>query len=363
MRLASLSTHLPVRELVRRTYAETMDDDGLGLAAQLAYYFFLALVPALLFLLALASFVPVTRLPELMPTALDRVAAPEVVALVRGQLQQILSSNSGGILSLGLIGALWSSSAALVSLVGVLNRAYDLDEHRPWWKIRLLAIGLTIGLAVFVIVAFALVLAGPALVDTLAAKVGMSTAAALALKILQWPVAFALVCVAIGLLYYFAPDAEQEWVWVTPGALIAATGWLIASSLFRIYAVSFGNYQATYGALGGVVVLLLWMYITGLILIVGAEVNAEIEHASPWAREPAPTRPGERKKIGVVAERAFRARSQQQPGTIPRSRSLVPTTFAPPPAVAITSDGSAADYALAFLLRLVWPRARRHRVR
>ena len=262
MKLATLSAPISWSELARRTYKDAMEDDSLGLAAQLAYYFFLALFPALLFLLAVASFFPVVRFTEMLPEALGRFAAPETVALLKEQLQQISSARNGGIMSIGLLGALWSSSAALVSISGALNRAYDIEEGRPWWKVRLVAIALTVTLAVFVLAAFTLVLAGPALAEAASGLLGFGAAFRWAWMILQWPIAFVLICVAVGVVYYFAPDADQEWVWVTPGAVLATALWLLASVLFRVYAVSFGDYQATYGALGGVVVLMLWMYMT-----------------------------------------------------------------------------------------------------
>ena len=203
----------------------------------------------------------------------------------------------------------------------------------------------------FVLASFALVLAGPALADAAARAFGLGTAFSWTWAILQWPVAFALISVAVGLVYYFGPDAEQEWVWVSPGAVLATSLWLLASLLFRLYAASFGNYQATYGALGGVVVLLLWMYMTGLAIVVGAEVNAEIEHASPWGKDPGEKVPGQRKKIGAAAARAYRERREKE--------ALTP---APVPAfqpIAAPASPSLGDWAGAFALRLLWPRLRR----
>jgi len=352
MRVSSLKLYMSGRELVRRTYAETLADDGLGLAAQLAYYFFLALVPALLCLLALASFFQLSGFIDMLPAALGRFAAPEMVTLLREQLQQISNAKSGGILSLGLLGALWSSSAALVSIITVLNRAYDIEESRPWWKVRLIAIALTVGLAAFVLISLTLVMAGPLIGERLATTFSLGSAFTWTWSLLQWPIAVALVCLAVGLVYYWAPDADQEWVWVTPGALVATGLWLIASLLFRLYVVSFADYQATYGALGGVVVLLLWMYISGLVIIVGAEINAEIEHASPWGKEPGEKTPGQRKKIGAAAERAFRDR----PTSLPR-RSHAKPVFVP--IVARATPVSLGDWLLAQALRIVWPRIRR----
>src|SRR5688572_27835124 len=351
MPLGSLRVPITWRELARRTYKEVVDDDGLGLAAQLAYYFFLALFPALLFLLALASFFPIARFTEAIPDVLGRFAAPEMVALIREQLQQISNAENGGILSLGLLGAIWSSSAALVSIIGAFNRAYDIEEGRPWWKVRLTAIGLTVALAVFVLASFALVLAGPSLADAAAQAFGLGTAFTWTWAILQWPVAIALICVAVGLVYYVGPDADQDWVWVSPGAVLATGLWLLASLLFRWYAVSFGNYQVTYGTLGGVVLLMLWMYITGLAIVIGAEANAEIEHASPWGKDPGQKVPGQRKKIGAAAARAYRE------GLTKKEQAPAPVSAFPP--VAMPRSPSWADWAGAFALRLVWPRLRR----
>ena len=354
MKLATLSAPISWSELARRTYKEAMEDDSLGLAAQLAYYFFLALFPALLFLLAVASFFPVARFTEMLPEALGRFAAPEMVALLKEQMQQISSTRNGGILSIGLLGALWSSSAALVSISSALNRAYDIEESRAWWKVRLIAIALTVTLALFVLAAFTLVLAGPALADAASGLFGFGAAFRWAWMILQWPVAFVLICVAVGVVYYFAPDADQEWVWVTPGAVLATALWLLASGLFRVYAVSFGDYQATYGALGGVVVLMLWMYMTGLAIVIGAEVNAEIEHASPWGKEPGEKVAGERRKIGLAAARAYQ---DLQDRLAKEGRSAAPVPVFQP--IAGPSKPSFGEGALAFALRLIWPRLRR----
>jgi membrane protein len=270
---------------------------------------------------------------------------------------ELSNAGHGGILSIGLLGALWSSSAALVSIISALNRVYDIEEARPWWKVRLIAIGLTVGLAVFVLASVTLVIAGPAIARALAERVGLGEAFTWSWLILQWPVALFLISTAVGLVYYFAPDAEQEWVWVTPGAVLATALWLVASLGFRLYVVSFADYQATYGALGGVVVLMLWMYLTGLAIVIGGELNAEIEHASPWGKEPGEKVPGVRKKIGSLAERAFRERGQAKPEV--STRPLLPARL-PQTALAI-QRASASDWLAAFALRLIWPKVRSRR--
>lgn len=284
--LAYFDVRLSLVELLKRTIRETQADNGLGLAAQLAYYFFLSLFPALLFVIALAGFLPAGDLVSQVVAMLETAAPPDVVAIVREQLTQIANSESGGILTFGVVAALWSSSAAMAAVVDALNRAYDVEDTRPFWKQRLIAIVLTVGVTLFLLVSFALVVAGPQLAEYVAAQVRLGAAFEWTWKIAQWPIVFALVATAIGFIYHFAPDVEQDFVWITPGSLVATLLWLLGSLGFRFYVVNFGSYNETYGAIGGVIVLMIWLYLTGLVIIIGAEMNAEIEHASAHGKEP-----------------------------------------------------------------------------
>jgi membrane protein len=331
-------------ELVKRTVKEALDDRVLGLAAELAYYFLLALVPALVFIAAVASFFPGETIAQML-RSLSAVVPPDVLTIVREQLQNIANGGNGGVLTVGLVMALWSSSAAVVSVTDAMNRAYDIDEGRPWWKVRLVAIGLTVGLALFVLAALVLVMVGPTLADRLATQFGLGQAFATAWKILQWPVAFVLVAVAVGMLNYFAPDADQDWVWITPGAVLSTLLWLIASLVFKLYLANFADYNATYGSLGGVIVLMLWFYISGLAILFGSEMNAEIEHASPHGKAPGEKVAGQKKMIGPRAARAFdeaqRRQKVRQPAAAP-----VADPRAPRPAVAYTILGAGTILAL-----------------
>jgi membrane protein len=311
--LSYFETHIGWGELLKRTAKETSADNGLGLAAQLAYYFFLALFPALLFLLALAGFFASADLISRVVNMLGGAAPPDVINIVREQLVKISQGQNSGLLTFGVLAALWSSSAALVALIGALNRAYDVEDQRPWWKQRATAILLTIGLAVFVLLSITLVVAGPQLAEFIAGRVGLGAVFEWTWKILQWPLVFVLIATAFGLVYYFAPDVDQDFVWLTPGSLLATALWIAGSLGFRFYVVNFGSYNETYGAIGSVMVLLLWLYISGLVIIVGAEMNAEIEHASPHGKAAGERVPGRRKVIGPRAARAFRTRQQQIP--------------------------------------------------
>jgi membrane protein len=209
-------------------------------------------------------------------------------------------------MTFGVLAALWSSSAAIVALIDSLNRVYDVEDIRPWWKKRLTAVLLTIGVAAFILISFALVIAGPQLAESITGRLGLGAAFEWGWKIIQWPLVFVLVAAAIGLVYYFAPDVDQDFVFLTPGSVVATLLWLVSSLAFRFYVVNFGSYNETYGAIGGVMVLLLWLYISGLVVIVGAEMNAEIEHASAHGKARGEKQPGRRKTIGARAAREFR---------------------------------------------------------
>ena len=305
---ASLKIPLSWTDLIKRTASEAIKDDVPNLAAQQAYYFFFALFPALLTLISIASFFPIDNLMSTVTVELARVAPQDMLTIITDQIGKISQTGTGGILTFGFLLTIWSSSTAMVSLTTTLNAAYDITEERPWWKVRLTAIGLTVGLSLFILTSVALVIAGPTVAEQLATRLQLGEAFKWTWWILQWPVVLLLVATGIGVVYYFAPDADQEWVWITPGSILATVAWLAVSLGLKFYISSFANYNETYGAIGGVIVLLLWFWLTGLAILIGAEFNAEIEHASPYGKDVGERVPGEKKKIGVVAERAFEQR-------------------------------------------------------
>ena len=261
--LAYLNVPLSWGEILRRTVRESINDNCPGMAAQLAYYFFFALFPALLFVFAVASDFPVETLIDDMFAMMGGFVPPEAVQIITDQIRKIAEGEQGGLLTLGMLLTLWSSSAAMTSIIDTLNTAYDIGEGRPWWKVRLTAIGLTVGVALFILLSFTLILVGPALAQRLADLTFLDRTFVVAWTILQWPLVFALAITGVGLIYYFAPDAEQDWVWITPGAIFATVTWLAASLGFKFYVASMGNYTEAYGALGAVMILMLWFYALG----------------------------------------------------------------------------------------------------
>ena len=316
-------------DLLRRTLSESFfHDNCLSLAAQLAYYFFFALFPMLLVLIAIASFFPLSSLVTNTVQLLGPFVPPEVLAIVTDQLRKVSGGDQGGLLTLGMVAAIWSSSTAMTAIADTLNSAYDVEEGRPWWKVRLIAIVLTLGVAVFILFATVLVLAGPAVARYLANWWYLGVAFQWTWNVLQWPLAFLLVNVAIGLIYYYAPDVEQEWARLIPGALLATVLWLLATLGFRYYVVNLGSYTETYGALGAVMVLLLWFYLSGLAILIGAELNAEIEHASPAGKKPGEKVQGEKRHLGSFVREwvARRQRRGEKPPSAGEVRELLDKT-------------------------------------
>jgi membrane protein len=303
--LAYLQVPLSWGQILRRTFSEAYKDNCLGMAAQLAYYFFFSLFPALLFLIAVASYFPITTLIDEIVGALGQFAPPEFLTIVTDQIRKISGDQQGGLLTLGILTALWSSSTAMTAIIDTVNHAYGVEEGRAWWRVRLIAIALTIGVAIFVLVSFALIVVGPQLADPLARALGLGSAFEWAWRILEWPIACALAGIGIALVYYFAPDVDQEWSWLVPGTVFATTLWLATSLGFKYYVVNVTHYTEAYGALGGAMVLLLWFYLSGFVLLLGAVTNATIEHAAPIGKDPGEKVEGQKRRIGPAAMRRW----------------------------------------------------------
>src|ERR671917_818927 len=226
------------KELAKRVYAEVMDDDVLGRSAQLSYYFLLALFPALLFLTSLLGYLAGedSQLRQGLFDYLAAVLPGEASKLVAQTVTDVTQSSGGGKLSFGILATLWAASNGMGAISESLNAAYDVKESRPWWKVRLSAVGLTLALSFLIVSALVLVLYGHDLAEWVAASFGLGTAFELAWKIIQWPIVLAFVLLAFALIYYFAPDLhEHDWKWVSPGAVLGVALWLLVSFAFRTY--------------------------------------------------------------------------------------------------------------------------------
>ena len=301
--LRGLRIPLSPWQLIRRTFSEVIKDDVMGMAGQLAYFFVLALFPALIFFVSLVAYLP-GDMPQQLVTSLRPLLPAEAMSIVEEQIVKLTEGDPAGILTFGLVLAIWSSSAGLLAVMSTLNRAYDITEARPWWKVRLLAIVLTLALTTVVIVGLALLIAGPMIASAIGGWLGLGPAFAAVWNIARWPFVFLLVSLGMALIYYYAPDADQEWIWITPGSILATILWTLASLGLQMYLRFAGSFNETYGTLGGAMVILLWLYVTGISILVGGEMNAEIEHASPEGKAPGEKKAGERRRLYAFARRA-----------------------------------------------------------
>jgi membrane protein len=282
------------KDFLWRVWARAEEDEILGRAAQLSYYFLLALFPLLLFLLTLFGYMngAGSHLRHKLITYLANVMPGAALQLVVVTIDQVTDARGGGKLSFGLLAALWAASSGLNALAQALNAAYDVPETRPWWKVRLISIALTVALAVLIISALLIVLYGGQLGNFLATFVHEDEAFQVGWKILQWPITLAFVFIAFSLIYQFAPNVsarrrgkrlpkdDLRRRLLSPGVVVAIVLWLLVSLGFRLYLHFFNSYSATYGSLGALIVLMLWFYLTGAAILLGAEINCELESES-----------------------------------------------------------------------------------
>jgi membrane protein len=293
-------------ELAKRVWHEIQEDEVFGRAAELSYYFLLALFPFLIFLTSVIGIVlgSGTGTRRTLFDYLARVMPPSAFQLIVSTMTEVSSASSGGKLSFGILAALWAASNGMGAITTSLNTAYDVKESRPWWKQRLIAMGLTTALSVLIISALILVVAGGRIADWLAGAYSLGSVFPLIWKVIQWPVVLACMILAFALIYYLAPDVrKQAWQWLTPGAAIGVALWLLVSLAFRIYLNFFDSYSATYGSLGAVIILMLWLYSTGAAVLIGGEINSEIESAAAKQGAPEAKEKGEKapdQKQGTV---------------------------------------------------------------
>jgi membrane protein len=267
-----------LRRLVTETVLNFVNHDMGTYAAALAFGTALALFPFLIFLLGLLGAVGRADFFDWLLARADLALPGDAVASLEQVIREVRGRDQRGLLSLGIGLALWAASAGVRSLMTALNAAYDVSESRPPWQVYPLSIIYTIGLAVLIMAATSLLLIGPQAAQWLASRVGLGRVVATLWEWGRWPVAVLLLFLAIATVYYVGPDLEQPFVLVTPGSCLTVAVWLAASFGFSLYVSAFGNYGATYGSLGGMIVLLLYCFISSAVLLLGAALNAVIYH-------------------------------------------------------------------------------------
>ncbi len=254
---------------------EISKDNVTDWAGAVTYYGFLALFPFLLFLVALASVIITPQQAEQLVNELSQVAPAEVTRIVGDRIRQLGAQQNVGLLTFGALGAIWAASGAVMGVMRALNVAYDVKEGRPFWKTRGIAILMTIFAGALGLVAALAAIAAPAIANAVGGPIGA------AITWLRLPIAGLVMMFLWAVAYYVLPDVKQRFRFITPGSVMGVLLWVLASWGFSVYVRNFGSYDKTYGSIAGIIVLLFWMWISALVLLVGAEANALIEHRSP----------------------------------------------------------------------------------
>ena len=270
-----------VRDLFTRALKDFLRDDMPTYAAALAFHLFLALFPFLLFLLALLSFLDLTALFDAMLAQARQAMPNEAMEQVESVVGEISGERRGDLLSIGILGSIWIASTGMRAAMTALNQAYDVEEDRSFVKRYGMSLLYTLAFTVLVVVATAMMVMGPQVAAWAADHLGLETMVLEVWRWLRFPVALVIAMTAVSLVYYFAPNVVQRFQFATVGSVFAVLLWAIASVGFQLYVANFGRYSVTYGSIGAIIVLLLYIFISGMILLFGGELNAELERSAP----------------------------------------------------------------------------------
>jgi membrane protein len=289
------------KDFFKRFYTKAFDEEDLvSNAAQVAFYFTFALFPLLLFLITLFALI-LTSADDLrneLFSYMRQVMPVSAYDLVFKTIGEITENSSGGKLTVGILAALWAASAGIDSIRIALNGVYNLSEKRPWWKTKLLALGLTFGLAILVTIALGVVFYGGKFISLILGTVNFTISSPFFLGVLQVITVLAVLITIFAIIYNILPDhTKKKWVWITPGATIGLVLWLLLSYGFRLYLGYFDSYDKTYGSLGAVIILMLWLYLTALVILIGGTINAVLQEFSDPKTAKAAERKAEAKEI------------------------------------------------------------------
>jgi membrane protein len=291
---------LTLKQLSLRVWQSINDDDVFGRAGQMAYGFLFAVFPLLMFLLAILGMVagPHSAIQQHFVAELTDAMPPTAAQMVQHVVTETTHASGSGKLSFGLILTLLAASAAMTNIMDTMNAAYNVREGRSFVRFRAIALGLTVAIGILMVLAMTIVLYGNNIANSVGNLVGLGYVTTWIWKIAQWPVAVFFLLLSFALMYYFSPDVEfPVWHWISPGAVVGVFLWAVVSFGLRVYLHFFNSYSKTYGSLGAVMILLLWFYVTGIAILAGGEVNAEIENAAakrglPEAKEKGEKKPG-----------------------------------------------------------------------
>jgi len=262
------------KTILKHLYEKIKEDEITGLAAQLAYYFLLSIFPLLIFTITLLPYFPVTT--QDIISMLEAYVPTESVELLESSLSTVMENRNGGLLSFGILATIWSASNGINAIIRALNHAYDVEESRSFIVSRALALVLTVAMIIVVVVSLLLPIFGKMILSVVFDFLGFEPS--FMYTLLRWTISIAVTTFVFTMLYWLGPNLKLPIKWAWPGALFSSIGWALSSLAFSFYVNSFANYSSTYGSLGGLIVLMLWFYISGLVIIVGGEINAVLRH-------------------------------------------------------------------------------------
>ncbi|MBL0420072.1 YihY/virulence factor BrkB family protein [Ramlibacter sp. AW1] len=285
---------IPPMQFLRELYAKISEDNVYNGAAALGFYLTLAIFPAMILLMGLIPFLPIPRVDTAIMDLMRQTLPADAASMFTKVLEEVMKKESGGIVSVGALGTLWAASTGMYAIMQQLNITYDVKEARSFIRARLVAIGLSLLFGALMITAFSLIVMGGIAQDWLGERFGFSDALLTFFASLRWVIIVLAILLAFSLTYYLAPNVRgQRFVFITPGGVVATILLLIASVGFAIYAQNFADYSAVYGGIGAVVALMMWLYIAGLVMLVGSEVNVLVEHHSPKGKQIGERAPGQ----------------------------------------------------------------------
>lgn len=264
---------------LKQAVGEFVEDEMTTYAAALSYRFVFSLFPFLIFLIALLGVLHVPQLFDWLREQLALLVPGQAMDQINSVLDE-LQTPRGGLLSLGIALAIWSAAAGVLALVDALNVAYDVKERRPAWRRYALSIGFTIAMGFVLAAAAGLMVLGPQAAGWVAQRLGIEQAFVMVWSIARWPAALMLLMLAVAVIYWALPNVKRRFRVITPGAVLSVVIWILASVGFGFYVQNFGNYNATYGSIGAVIVLLFYFFLSSAVLLFGAEINAVVEQAN-----------------------------------------------------------------------------------
>jgi len=296
------------KEVSRATMKEFSQDDCAGLAAESAYHILFSIFPLAIFAASMSAIINSIFGLDLfgkIMSALTSALPADARSAIAAPLAKVLSNQNGGLLSVGIILALWSGSNAMSTFIKALNRAYDVQETRPIWKAKGLQVLLTLFMGVITSLAFIVIVFGGKLGDVIARHIGAGHIFTIVWNILRWPLILAFIALALAVLYWVGPNIKQKFQWISPGAILATIVWLLAIGGFGLYVSKFGRYDKTYGTLGGMIVLLLVFYISSLVIMLGGQLNSELaKRYDPETIEDIAAHPEKDKGETIYADKA-----------------------------------------------------------